>query len=1320
MFHRVDLYISFSKGSQLSLDKPTHQFIDNFCAALETRICNTSSSIFYRSSSEDPNELDCKKTVQALMQLRGGGLALCFFTDEYFNDPICVAELHTLLHLHDADPDITLLFFAPSSRLLKEHSSATILFPELRFWSVSELPLNCSPDQGTDDLINTVCRVWNPRPTDLQRHRLYCLGQSRIESFTSLKSIFKSSDANHLATFFKINLKPNSTVSTVLNSALLRNIITYNDITPLKNYFGDSEGISIQLSAIREYERKWIRSAKIFCWDEPEYNYFYFNFTRAKKHCAYTLSLPVWSDTFIQTTTSADLFQAVFNVPKNPTHVVWDFTSTKTPESMLKSAILSNSSTAPACVTAIGVRGVGKTCALRAIGNLYEARRRFHGGILYMSVGRDAGLSRLILQIAEIVSAAGGHEIADQIRYNLGIKYAIKAAAMWFRYRPVLFLIDDIWALRGISSDVVESLSLLANNPLSRIALTTRDVQTCFGNTVQFQTLDPFGSQASKILSFSATQTPPPWEPSAFRVLTEILKVCNGLPSSLAFCRKNLCKSDFKAFDLQNEWKVSADSIQSSLWKTATTDVGLSLAAIHEEEHSLDLSVLARYFCIARRNCTISMRVIQKLWKDAVEHTEYALKWFERFKLVDLSSGTKWNSFNEGVVVTDDMIHFARNLAPQDETRRAVYRKLFGTLSPSTNISISERSRMHSIWRFQPKLNSFSVSSLPFIPSVNDLLERLQNFPFCTTDEEPSNSLFLFNNLSYFLEEAGMLDELIDVLTNPNWITLKLKLNGLSHLKLDIESAIVKFKQCTDMLLPSKLFQLRQFLYALQEACSSISHELRNTWNRKEFWFQLYGRLEWMETNTYVSKFLRRIEISSSQRGTKTTPAAFPPAGSALKHTIKANGRILTAATVRNLILIVFVDVGKIFSKCYNCDLATESGPLHLQCEGLAENISVARFSPDCDSLALGFHDGAVELFNGYMSKVLRILNLSMSNPSGMTTVAAEKLQSDAFRTMFFNDWPKTDGKSLRTLTSLNVGKFYLSRYKHFRKSLSNESDRSVDLYLASPVDLRMERTIENFNTIKFHNHTSSISTISVSVDGIVLVSGSEDGSLQISEKCEGSQYICQKLQNHKGPVTNVRLSWDGTRMTSSSIDCTVKAWELRNGYWICIAVLPQSSRVNCVHLSSDGCHIVSGVGNVIQIYRWTKSSKFVDPVIRTLSYPTEGSDSTSTDTAVNVHPGWKGVLTGEVRSALVSEGGNCVAAGLRSGEFIVWESVNENFKKNVMVNRDNSCELCSLGFDSRILSIHHEDSSVTLWQKDGGEWETDPYQKYLDRIRSK
>ncbi|CAE6351103.1 unnamed protein product [Rhizoctonia solani] len=96
-----------------------------------------------------------------------------------------------------------------------------------------------------------------------------------------------------------------------------------------------------------------------------------------------------------------------------------------------------------------------------------------------------------------------------------------------------------------------------------------------------------------------------------------------------------------------------------------------------------------------------------------------------------------------------------------------------------------------------------------------------------------------------------------------------------------------------------------------------------------------------------------------------------------------------------------------------------------------------------------------------------------------------------------------------------------------------------------------------------------------VSPDGAQIAIGVGNDVLVLSALT--GRLALRPLKGHKDGVLNVRFSPDGTRIVSSSIDCTIRVWRIRDGVTIVGPIHGHAGIVNSVAFSLDGMYITSG-----------------------------------------------------------------------------------------------------------------------------------------------
>ena len=105
-------------------------------------------------------------------------------------------------------------------------------------------------------------------------------------------------------------------------------------------------------------------------------------------------------------------------------------------------------------------------------------------------------------------------------------------------------------------------------------------------------------------------------------------------------------------------------------------------------------------------------------------------------------------------------------------------------------------------------------------------------------------------------------------------------------------------------------------------------------------------------------------------------------------------------------------------------------------------------------------------------------------------------------------------------------------------------------------------------------NAGSSVNSVAFSTDGICIVSGSRDNSVQVWDASTGKEL--NVLNGHTDLVNSVAFSIDGTCIVSGSYDKSVRVWDASTGKVLNV-LNGHTDSVYSVAFSTDGTHILSG-----------------------------------------------------------------------------------------------------------------------------------------------
>jgi len=121
--------------------------------------------------------------------------------------------------------------------------------------------------------------------------------------------------------------------------------------------------------------------------------------------------------------------------------------------------------------------------------------------------------------------------------------------------------------------------------------------------------------------------------------------------------------------------------------------------------------------------------------------------------------------------------------------------------------------------------------------------------------------------------------------------------------------------------------------------------------------------------------------------------------------------------------------------------------------------------------------------------------------------------------------------------------------------------------------------------------HTDSVRSVSFSLDGTSLISGSEDKTVKLWDVQTGG--VVRTFHGHTEYVTSVSVSADCTMVASGSDDKTIRLWNIQMGE--CYSVLEQQKAVYTVNFSPmDPQCLISISGG--KVWQWDISGHKINP----------------------------------------------------------------------------------------------------------------------------
>lgn len=164
-------------------------------------------------------------------------------------------------------------------------------------------------------------------------------------------------------------------------------------------------------------------------------------------------------------------------------------------------------------------------------------------------------------------------------------------------------------------------------------------------------------------------------------------------------------------------------------------------------------------------------------------------------------------------------------------------------------------------------------------------------------------------------------------------------------------------------------------------------------------------------------------------------------------------------------------------------------------------------------------------------------------------------------------------GKIIRTLSG-HSGSIYALAISTDRQTLVSGSwDNKIKVWNLNTA-LLQSRVLGSGLIYTLEGHAAEVNSVTLSRDGQILASGSEDSTIKLWNLPTGELKIT--LEKHSDAVKSVTISPDGKILASGSADATIKLWDLRT-YELLHTLKGHSSSVRATAISPDGQILASG-----------------------------------------------------------------------------------------------------------------------------------------------
>ncbi|KAF8514938.1 WD40-repeat-containing domain protein [Hysterangium stoloniferum] len=219
--------------------------------------------------------------------------------------------------------------------------------------------------------------------------------------------------------------------------------------------------------------------------------------------------------------------------------------------------------------------------------------------------------------------------------------------------------------------------------------------------------------------------------------------------------------------------------------------------------------------------------------------------------------------------------------------------------------------------------------------------------------------------------------------------------------------------------------------------------------------------------------------------------------------------------------------------------------------------------------------------------------------------------------------------------------------------------------------------------------HRASVECVAISPDGKFIVSGSEDHTLRLWDLAKGRS-VYGPLEGHTNRVTCISISSDGKLIVSGSKDHTLRLWDPATGSSIHSPLKGHRDEVTCVAISPNGKFIISG--------SWDHTLRLWDPATQCGVYTLEGH-------------------TNGVTCVAISPDGKFIVSGSSDHTLRLWDPATGSNIHGPLKGHRNEVTCVAISPDRKFIISGSYDHTLRLWDPVTGSSVHGPLEGHIDTV---